>query len=452
MDVSAVPVASTAPAVPPGPRGVPLLGSLPSLGRDPLAFLTEVSREHGGIATYRLGHHVHWLITDPAAIEVVLIGLRRQTHKDETTNGLSRLLGQGLVTSEDPLWRRQRKLAAPSFRPSHLEAYGRAMVEAAVRGSEAVAPGPRDVHVDMTEVTLEIVLRTLFGSVDPAGAQVGEAIADFMEAFEEEVRSFRRLLPAWVPTRGRRRVAAARRTIAEVLDPIIARERASTTEHDHLLGRLLAARDADGEGMSDEQLRDEAITLFTAGHETTALVLSYALWLLAHHVPIQEQLVAEGRAVLGERLPTAADLPRLKLHQAVVRETMRLYPPAWAMGRTPIEDVEVCGHTIRVGEQIMIPQWVVHRDPRWWREPLAFRPERWMGPETEDLPRFAYFPFGGGPRICIGNHFAMLEAVLVLAVWLQRHCLVPVPGAQLELMPAVTLRPRSGVWLELSAR
>ncbi|HHO53501.1 MAG TPA: cytochrome P450, partial [Deltaproteobacteria bacterium] len=285
-----------------------------------------------------------------------------------------------------------------------------------------------------------------------AGERVGEAIGSFMEAFEEELRSFRRLLPAWVPTRGRRRIAEARRSISGVLDPIIARERASGEERDHLLGRLLAARDEDGEGMSDAQLRDEAITLFTAGHETTSIALSYALWLLAHHPSIQEEVAAEGRAVSGDRPPSAADLSRLPLHRAVIRESMRLYPPAWMIGRAPTEDVQIGGHVVRAGEQILMPQWVVHRDPRWWREPLAFRPERWLGDETEGLPRFAYFPFGGGPRVCIGNHFATLEAVLILAVWLKHHRLTAAPGATLEPMPAVTLRPRSGVWLEHTAR
>ncbi len=436
----------------PGPRGLPLLGSLPALARDPLDFVTQVSREHGGIARYHVSTRPHWLITDPEAIGAVLIGLREQTHKDVVTSSLSRLLGRGLVTSEDPLWRRQRRLAAPSFRPSHLAAYGQAMVEAAAAGSRAVQPGPRDVLRDTTRITLQIVLETLFGSAEPAGERVGEAIGDFMGAFEEELRSARRLLPRWVPTRGRRRVRRARDVIEEALSPIIPRERAAAVPGAHLLGRLIAARDDSGEGMSDVQLRDESVTIFAAGHETTSLALSYALWLLARRPALQEDLAEERARLPADRSLCAADLPALSLHRAVIREAMRLYPPAWMVGRTTLCDVVVGGYPIPRGAQILIPQWVVHRDPRWWTDPLDFRPERWQEPGIDALPRFAYFPFGGGARVCVGEHFAVLEAVLILAILLADHRFAPVPGATLELMPAVTLRPRNGVWLDVSRR
>ena len=434
-----------------GPRGAPLIGSLPQLARDPLGFLTQLSRDHGDLVPYRIGRQRHWMLSDPDLIEEVLVTHRHRVVKDEVTRSLSRLLGQGLLTSENPRWRRNRKLAAPSFQPRHLFAYGEAMVEATRRRLAIVGDGPRDVYADMTEITLEIVLRTLFGSMDPTSERVGRAVVAFMESFEEEVRSFRRLLPAWVPTAGRKRIAHSRRVLADALQSIIADRQRADDPGDDLLGRLLAARDDEGAGMDAVQLKDEAITLFAAGHETTALTLSYALWLVARRPEIAATLATERREVCGDRDPTAADLPALVWHDAVIRESMRLYPPAWMVGRRPTEPIEVGGQRIDPADQLMMPQWVVHRDPRWWPDPEAFRPERWRS-DTPDRPRFAYFPFGGGPRVCVGNHFAQMEAVLVLAAWLSQVDAAPVPEARLSLMPAVTLRPRTGVHLDLTRR
>jgi cytochrome P450 len=429
----------------PGPRGLPLLGSLLDLAADPLGFMVETAKTHGDVAHYTIGSEQHWLVTGPRGVETVFVELKDRTHKDAITSGLSRLLGQGLLTSEDPVWKRQRKLAAPSFQPRHLAAYADAMVDVSLE--RVPACGTRDVHEDLTAATLEIVLRTLFGASTPDGRAVGDALGVFMGAFEEEVRSYRRLLPRWVPTRGRRRIRKARKDIERALDRVIAERRAGPGDGVELLSRLLAARDEDGRPMADEQLRDEAVTLFLAGHETTALALSYALWLLAANADVQDRMRAEIAAVVGDGRPTMAHVPKLRLVDAVVKEAMRLYPPAWVIGRTPTEDVVVEGHRIPKGAQILVPPWVVHRDPRWWSQPNAFRPDRWLGDEAAALPRFAYFPFGGGPRVCIGNHFAQMEAVLVLATWLREISVEPAPGATLELMPAVTLRPRTGVHL-----
>ncbi|MEQ1503451.1 MAG: cytochrome P450 [Myxococcota bacterium] len=445
--VVASPVAPT-----PGPRGWPVVGSLVALARDPLAFFTAMPAQYGDVVHYTIGAESVWLVSHPDGIEQVLLELRDVMHKDALTHGLSRLLGNGLLTAEDPLWKRQRKLAAPSFQPRHLAGYAEVMVDAARTQLASISPGIRDVHADLTAATLEIVLRTLFGSDAGPGRSVGAEIDAFMHAFEQEVRSWRRMLPPWVPTAGRRRIRAARATIGDALGSIVAARRASGVDGDDLLGRLLAARDDDGAPMSDEQLADEAVTLFLAGHETTALTLSYAAWLVAHHPEVQAAVVAELDAVLAGAAPTLAHVPQLRWVDAVIQEALRLYPPAWVIGRTPTADVVVQGHPIPRGAQILMAPWVVHRDPRWWREPDRFRPERWLGDETRSLPRFAWFPFGGGPRVCIGNHFAKLEAVLVLATWLQRLALEPVDGATLDLMPAVTLRPRTGVRLSVRPR
>ena len=445
--MEAVDVSGARPA--PSVVGWPLIGSLFDMGHDPLEFITRLPREHGGIVSYRMGMVRHWLLTEPELIEEVLVARREQMHKDVITSGLSRLAGRGLLTSEDPAWRQQRKLAAPSFQPRHLAAYADAMVQAAKRGRERVTPGPRDVHVDMTEITLEIVLRTLFGADNSDGLRASQAIESFMGAFEREIRSVERLLPASIPTPGRLRIMRARRDLVEILDRVVAARRAQAEPGEDLLGRLLSAKDEDGRGMSDEQLRDELVTLFVAGHETTALALSYALWLIAGAPEIQDRLEEERKRVLGDRDPQGSDYPKLALHDAVIQEAMRLYPPAWMMGRTPTEPVTIAGCEILPGEQILMPQWAVHRSERFWSDPQRFSPDRFLGEgcEASKVPRFAYFPFGGGPRVCIGNHFARLEAALVLATWLSGRRIARAPSARLDLMPAVTLRPRGGVWL-----
>jgi cytochrome P450 len=262
-----------------------------------------------------------------------------------------------------------------------------------------------------------------------------------MHQFEREARSLLRFVPRTVKTPGRRRFEHAVRTIDETVFGIIEAHRKGGGVEGTLLARLLAARDEEGNPMSDQQLRDEAVTLFLAGHETTALALTFALRLLARHPHVAAALRAELDRVLGGRAPTADDLPALPYADAVIRESMRLYPPAYAMGRETLQDMEIAGHFAPAGTQLVVSPWVVHRDPRWFPDPKRFAPERWLEGRAQGLHRFAYFPFGGGPRVCIGNHFAMLEAVIVLATLASRWAVEPVPGAPLRLLPSVTLRP-----------
>lgn len=431
---------------PAGPRGVPLLGNLPTFARDPIGFFDDIQRDYGDIVPYYIGTSRFWSISSPAAIEEVLIANASRLHKDLATRAIRRLLGHGLLTNENPHWKKQRKLASPSFTPRQIAAYAEVMVDVGTRSAERVGAAPdqpRDILHDMTEATLEIVLRTLFGTFDDTTEQAGRAIGTFMQAFEAEMRTVFRLLPRWVPTQGRTQMAEARQLLVTVLDQIIEARRTSGEERDDLLGRLLAARDEDGVGMSDVQLKDEAITVFAAGHETTALMMTYAFWLLAQHPEVQEQLWAEVDAVTQGEPLTLAHVERLVWHDAVIKETMRLYPPAWVIGRLALEPFTVGGHAIAEGDQLLIPTRVVHRDPRHFIGPEAFRPVRWRNGETEPLPRFAYFPFGGGPRVCIGNHFAILEGKLLLAAWTQRLRVRPDPSLRLELAPMITLRPRN---------
>jgi cytochrome P450 len=313
----------------------------------------------------------------------------------------------------------------------------------------------RDVHQEMMGVTLNIVAETLFGAdVSRSAHDVGATISELMEEFGRIVGLTAMFQPPrWVPTPINRRFRKASRKLDELILGIIAqRRRGAGEERDDLLSLLVRARDEDGGAMTDAQVRDEAVTLFLAGHETTALALTYALYLLATHRDAGAHLAAEVDRVLGDRTPTFGDLESLTFTDAVVLEAMRLYPPAWIVGRQALTEVEIGGFRFPKGAEFLMSPWIVHRDAGTFAAPEAFRPERWAGDLARRLPRFAYFPFGGGPRVCIGNRFAMMEAKLVLAVVARRFRFEAAPETALTLLPSVTLRPRHGVRLKLIAR
>jgi cytochrome P450 len=309
----------------------------------------------------------------------------------------------------------------------------------------------RDVHADMMRLALDIVARTLFGA---SAAGQAETVGRALEALMTYYASVMSLLPwlRWLPTPGNRRFRRAVRDLNAVVYDMIARRRADGPGGEDLLSRLLPLRDEAGRGMTDRELRDEVVTLFLAGHETTALALSYCFYLLATHPDAEARLSAELAEVLRGRSPTSSDVPRLRYAEWVVKESMRLYPPAPSIGREAINDCEIGGYHVPKGTQIGLVQWIVHRDPRWFDEPEAFKPERWDNDRAKRLPRGAYFPFGDGPRICIGTHFAMMETVLILATVLQRYRLELAPGYRLELFPSITLRPKHGVLVVLHER
>jgi len=440
---------------PPGPSGNRLLGVMPTFRKDPLGSLERFQVDYGDIAAVRVGPIHIWLLNHPDLVEEVLLKQQASFRKDPVTRSLSVMLGDGLLTSEGEHWRRQRRRCAPSLKRAHIQSYADTMVRCALDGLGALPPGGvRNVHTDMMAVTLEIVAETLFGAaVDPkASRRVGEVLEFVMEAFIKDARSWRRFLPLWVPTRNRVEVKRAVADIDTVLYDLIRKGRAAGGHGDHLLARLIEARDEDGHTMDDEQLRDEAVTLFVAGHETTALTLSYALFAIARDRSIQARLHEELETVLAGRPATAEDVGRLPWTSAIVSESLRLYPPAWAIGRQATEAVRLGDYTLPAGDQVMMSPWLLHRDPRWFDAPKAFTPERWLDGLAERLPRFAYFPFGGGARICVGNHFAMMEAVLVLATWMQHVEVSMVPSFTLTLSPSVTLRPVHGVKLSVKRR
>lgn len=431
--------------LPPGPRGGFFLGSGLEYLRDQLGFIERARREYGDVVRLRLGRHQTYLVTHPELIEFILRTHADNFHKDRVTHGLGPLVGEGLLTSEDAFWRRQRKLAQPSFQHQQIERYGAVMVEHTERMLASWREGEvRDLHEDLMRLTLGIVAKTLFDAELSGDAEVvGDSLAIVMDHFMSPARWFPIINSLPLPSSRRYWHAIGR--IDEVIYRIIRVRRETGRDAGDLVSRLLAARDDEGHGMTDRQLRDEVVTLVLAGHETTALALFYIFYLLDGSPEAQEHLGAELRDVLGDRPPKASDVPRLRYTEWVVREAMRLYPPAWAIAREALADCEIGGFHVPKGTQLFIPQWLVHRDGRWFEDPEAFRPERWDHDLIKRLPRCAYFPFGDGPRVCIGNHFAMMEAVLILATIARRFRLAIEPGQSLQLMPSITLRPRHGL-------
>jgi cytochrome P450 len=445
-----------APTLPRGPRGSFLVGQMPALGTEALGFFTVCAREYGDFVPLRLGPTRAVLLSHPDLVEEVLVARNHDFRKNDGARRLSSLLGNGLVLSEGDFWRRQRRLAQPAFHRQRIAGYGETMVTYAERMLAGWRDGEtRDVHREMVEVTFQIAARTLFGT-EVAGdvARLRGATLATTQHFRSRLFTLLFFLPDSVPTPGNLRFRRAVRELDLLVYRIIQDRRATGEDPGDLLSMLLRAQDENGSGMTDRQLRDEVLTLLLAGHDTTALALSWAWYLLARNPEAEARLWAELDEVLDGRPPTVADVPRLRYAEAVISESMRLYPPAWTMGRKALRDTTVGGYPVRRGTTLLMSQWVIHRDPRFFEEPDRFQPERWVdGTLARKLPRFAYFPFGGGQRICIGNTFAMLEAVLLLASIAQRYRLTLVdPDQPVTPLPVITLRPNGGVAMRLQSR
>jgi cytochrome P450 len=439
---------------PPGPKGLPILGNLLEIGRDVLGYYVQWVQQYGDIVALRFGAWPAVLLNRSEDIEHVLVKNHRNFIKFPLFfRHVEAIFGQGLLTSEGEFWQRQRRLMAPAFQARPLAGYGEIMVRHTERMLETWQPGDtRDAHTDMMALTLGVAAKTLFD------AETDEDVADIGQAFNavtDEIavripRLFR--IPDAIPTPGNIRYLRGVRRIDRLVARIIQERRQHGGHRGDLLSMLIAARDDDGQAMSDRQLRDEVITLLIAGHETTALALSWTWYLLSQHPDADAKLAAETHDVLGGRAPTVDDLPNLRFVEQVVTEAMRLYPPAWGFGREAIADCEIGGYAIPAGTTIIVSPWVLHRDPRHFERPTEFRPERWSGDLARRLPRFAYIPFGGGPRICIGSRFAMMEAVLILATIAQRFRLEWQSDHPVVPFPSITLRPKGGVWVRLVPR
>lgn len=419
---------------------------------DPLGYFTGIVREYGDVVGLRILNFRILLINHPDYIEDVLVNHPRKFIKGRVLQANKRVFGRGLLTSEGDFWLRQRRLVQPAFHRTRIAGYASTMVEYTERLLEEWQDGEeRDIHKEMTRLTLQIVSKTLFDAdVEHDTQDVGKSLELLLEIGAD----FRRTLfvPHWLPTPTNLRVERAIRQIEKVLYRMIAEKRASGRDAGDLLSMLLAAQDEDGSRMTDKQLRDEAITLFLAGHETTANALSWTWWLLAQNPAAEAKLHAELRTVLAGRAPSFDDLPKLVYTNHIITESMRLYPPAWGTARTAIEDLEIAGYTVPKGSGVSFTQWTVHRDARWYDAPEEFRPERWEGDLLKRIPRFAYFPFGGGPRQCIGNSFALMETALTLATIAQKYRFRLVEGHPVVPLASITLRPRYGIRGVLEAR
>lgn len=448
--------------MPPGPEGSLLTGNLLDYTRDHLGFLTWCAREYGDVTRLRFVNVPVYLLNHPDHIEYVLVRNNRNFIKSRGERVSLGFLGQGLLTSEGSFWRRQRRLAQPAFHRERVAAYGEVMVESAERMVATWRDGEaRDVHRYMMRLTLEIVAKTLFGvPLQPAEfEEIGGALAVIVERFTGRGGVFFQI-PERIPTPGNLRFKRALATLDALIYGIIQGRRVNgeangeeADDRGDLLSMLLAARDEEtGEGMGDKQLRDEVMTIFLAGHETTANALSWTWRLLARHPDIENRLHDELEEVLAGRLPAIGDLSRLKYTDAILKESLRLYPPAWAFGREAVENCEIGGYHVPAGTQLLMSQWVMHRDPRYYEDPLEFRPERWLDGSTNMLPKYAYFPFGGGPRLCIGQSFAKMEAILLLTTIARGFRLRTAPGERVTPQPSITLRPENGMWMVLQKR
>jgi cytochrome P450 len=426
-----------------------------ALRRDRLGYFTGLARQHGDVVRGWLGPYRMHLVSHPDLIRDVLVTHQRRYAKGLGLERAKRLLGAGLLTSEGETHLRQRRLAQPAFHAQRVAGYGSVMAQAADRVAGSWTAGATvDAHGAMMGLTLSITAQTLFGSeIESEAAEIRAAVGTTLELFQSFLMLPLAALIERLPIPPVRRFNAARARLDATIYRMIAERRASGVDRGDLLSMLLLAQDVEGGGggMSDEQLRDEAMTIFLAGHETTASALTFALHLLARHPDADARLHAEV-AALGHRPLGAEDLPALPYTRQVLAEAMRLYPPAWILGRRARETHEIGGYTIPAGSLVFMSQWVVHRDPRWYAEPERFDPERWSEPARAARPRFAYFPFGAGTRVCIGEQFAWMEGVLVLATIAQRWRLEAADGAPLRLAPTITLRPRDPVRLRLVQR
>lgn len=410
------------------------------------------AREYGDIVCLRFLHYRTYLLFHPEHIEDVVVNNARKFIKGRILRANRHLFGNGLLTSEGDFWLRQRRMMQPAFHRNRIANYASTMTACATRLVESWKPGQQiDLHDAMMRLTLQIVGKTLFqADVERDAPRVGESLQILLEhAFD-----FRRLLitPYWLPTRRNRQAHRAIRELTAIIDKIIEQRRAASADSGDLLSLLIQAQDEDGSRMTKQQLRDEALTLFLAGHETTASTLSWTWWLLAQNPRVEQKLHAELAAVLEGRAPALEDIPKLIYTSQVISESLRLYPPAWAMARLAIEDHNLGGYPVPKGTGIAAVTWIVHRDPRWYQSPEEFLPERWQPDLLKTIPRFAYFPFGYGPRQCIGNSFALMEATLVLATIAQHFRFTLIPGHQVTPLASLTLRPRYGLHVEIHSR
>lgn len=439
----------------PGPKGLPVLGNLVDLSRDTLGFLEKATQDYGDIVSLQLGRFPTLLVSESDMVEDVLLKKNKDYMKNRVFwRQLRALMGKGILTAEGSEWQRQRKVAAPAFAPPPMRHYSEHMIALSdAEVSEWESGQTLDINRAAMDVTLRVAAQTLLGidvieelpRMEHAARWVNEEVAArFTRPFE---------VPDWVPLPGHIRYLRGIKVADEIVYRSIEAHRSGRVKGDGFLAQLIDARDEDGEPLSTDQLRDQVMNMFLAGYESTALTIGWTFLLLGQYRDIQAEIAEEIDTVVGDRALTYDDLPNLKKLERATIESTRLYPAAWGVGREAIRDTSIGDYFVPKGTTMIMSSWVTQRRPDYYENPTAFRPERWTAEFRKNLPRFAYYPFGGGPRICIGNRFAMMEAMLMLATIIRRfdvECLTAEKDVQ--FITSVTLRPKEGIRVKLHAR
>lgn len=439
-----------------GTKGKVFTGHLEEFKADPPVFLTKLAHEFGDVAKFRLGPFLNfYLVSNPEMIKQILVTKQKSFVKSNDFKALKPLFGEGLLTSDKDFHLQQRRMIQPAFKKSHIIDYGQDMIEITNNYLSKWKDGEeRIITADMMNITLGIICKTMFNMDFNEGYnKIGKTLETALTLAVKRMRSLIKT-PLWFPTKLNRDTKNAIKHLDSVIMEIIQNRRNEPQKHEDMLGILLSARDNEnGKGMSDKQVRDELMTIFIAGHETTANALSWTLYLLSEHPDVEERLIDEIDRVMKGRLPTPDDYMKLTFTQNIIWESLRLYPPSFVTSRKVDEEVEIDGHRFKKGDVILVSQFVMHRKPEYFHDPLSFRPERFEDNFLKTIPPFAFFPFGGGPRVCIGNHFAIMEAVLVLATISQRFRFkLAKDHHDVKPFPSITLRPRSGFRMMLEDR
>ena len=434
--------------LPNGPKGLPLLGTLPRAFRDGLKFWIEMNQRYGSVAYAKLAWFDLYMLNEPELVTKLFVEHHRHAVKDMSQlPELLQFWGMGLVSLDGEPWRARRKLAAPSLQPKRLSTYVDSMVSHAERATAAYVHGERrDFHEDSMRLTLQIAAKTLLGfDVGPEAERIAEIMHIALAYFTKRMfRLSQRFIPPSVPTADQRAFRRAVRELDEIIYGMLADCRRRGTEEDHLLAQLMRARDENGRGLSDQELRDEAVTLLVSGHETAALTLTFAIYELARHPEAAAKLREEVERVAPGRSLIAEDLPQLSWAEAVAKETLRLYPPGHALTRRVVTPFELGGYTIPKDALVGVSPYAMQRNPRFYPDPERFHPQRWFE-GAEKAPRGCDMPFGDGPRVCVGSHFALAEVKLVLGTLLRQLDFTLAPGYALKLDPGITLRPIGGM-------
>lgn len=436
--------------IPRGPKNHPIVGNLIAFRSNPLSFLIKSAREYGDLVFFKVARQHMYLVNHPDYVREILVTNQNNFLKSRALQRSKMLLGEGLLTSEGKNHLRQRRLVQPAFHRERLAGYAAAMSESAVRvGERWQAGAAMDVSVEMAQLTLSVVAKTLFSAdVESEASEIGRAMTAALEMFRFLLLPFSEQL-LHLPLPAIRRFEKARTKLDTIVYGLIRERRKSGVDTGDLLSMLLFAQDQDqddeGGGMTDQQVRDEALTLFLAGHETTANALSWTWYLLSQNPEVERRLHQEIDAVLGGRAPVLSDVPELRYTEMVLAEALRLYPPGWAIGRMAKSAFELGGVEIAARSICIMSPYLVQRDARWFPEPEKFDPERWTPEARDSRPKFAYFPFGGGARVCIGERFAWMEGVIVMAAIAQKWRLRLVPGQRVEPLPLITLRVKNGL-------